>query len=374
MSNDVTRHDRWEPRSGFRFRLEAERTWRSPSRPRGFDHHGFTLVELLVVIAIIATLIGILLPAVQSAREAARRGSCMNNLRQAALAVICHLDAKKSFPAGLEYQSPAGLARWRAAGSPAQRNADRDNSDRLPGWAWGTRILPFMEQQTVYDQFAFDAKFSDPRNQQAIASRVTSMLCPSSSPITFIRIPGQTDTPGIAPSNYVGIAGSFLNSQRFNNSEQMKNGVLYENSAIRIKDIPDGGSKTLMLGEVAFVGDGAIRKSQSDNYWFYDGTLYGRVEPQDGLAGCPICMLRTAQFSMNPSEFAPNQNRQHGISSKHPGGAVFALCDGSVRFLEESVQHNDAITWTVVQAKGTNVISVYQALFGRNDAQVVGLP
>jgi prepilin-type N-terminal cleavage/methylation domain-containing protein len=335
---------------------------------------GFTLVELLVVIAIIAVLIGLLLPSVQSARESARRSSCMNNLKQAALAMMCHLDARGSFPAGLEYQSPAGLARWRAAGSPTQRAADRDNSDRLQGWSWGTRILPYMEQQTTYDRFVFDARFRDPRNQLPLAARVTSMLCPSSSPIQHIRIPNQADTPGIAPSNYVGIAGSYLHSQRYNNPEARKNGVLYENSAVRMKDITDGASKTLMLGEVSFVGDGAIRQSQSSNYWFYDGTLYGRVEPNDGLAGCPICMLRTAQFAMNPSEFAPNQNRQHGISSKHRGGAVFALCDGSVRFMQESVQHNDQVSWDVVVAKGTGVLSVYQALFGRNDSLAIAVP
>ena len=197
----------------------------------------FTLIELLVVIAIIAVLIALLLPAVQAAREAARRLQCQNNLKQIGLAMHGYHDAWQTFPPAYLARSVTGL-------------------ELGAGWAWGTLVLPYLEQRPVYDAANFDLGFGEvvgpPRllglfeNRTVRRISVSMFLCPSAGggegPIDLGY--GSAHVAG-SPGQYIASAG-WMDSSR---SPIEGTGVLYPNSRVAIGDVSDGTSATLMIGE-----------------------------------------------------------------------------------------------------------------------------
>ena len=205
-----------------------------------------TLIELLVVIAIIAILIGLLLPAVQAAREAARRMQCQNNLKQIGLAMHGYHDVWHSFPAA--YLAPFAL-------SPNRPVTDFEIGS---GWAWGALILPYLEQRPVYDAGNFDFSFGDAgstnpigiigliENRTVMRISVSTFLCPSD---------GGGDGPidlGYGSAHVFGSPGQYIASAGWMDSSvyQIKGtGVLYPNSRVAISDVSDGTSATLMIGE-----------------------------------------------------------------------------------------------------------------------------
>ncbi len=235
---------------------------------------GFTLVELLVVIAIIGVLVALLLPAVQAARNAARRTSCGNNLRQIAIALQAYHDVHESFP-------PGGIEPRLIAG-PSGRQL-----------AWSAFLLPYMEQQSLYDQIDLTKAFDSSENAAAAATVVETYLCPSVS-----RQSRQVD--GRAACDYGGIYGERINSP----NSPPKGTMLYDRT-VADRDIRDGASHTLIVSE--------------DSQW-KDGQWINALNVFDQA------------FAINAAP--PFEN---DIRSEHPGGANAALCDGSVRFLDEQM-------------------------------------
>ncbi len=244
--------------------------------------HGFTLVELLVVITIIGLLMALLLPAVQSAREAARRTACANNLRQIGLAMENYHSQYICYPTG-------GLE-WRPAETAAYKN--RKN------YAWSVFLLPFLEQEALYQSIDFNKPFDDPANAQAAATILPVYLCPSMGRSSLLR-------QGRGATDFGGINGTRRVAQ--NNPP---NGVMVYDKYFQAAHIRDGLSNTLAVAEAAGWPDGQWINARNvyDVYW-------------------PI--------NYRPP---PGQMPENEIVSVHPGGANGLFCDGSVRFLPQSLE------------------------------------
>jgi prepilin-type N-terminal cleavage/methylation domain-containing protein/prepilin-type processing-associated H-X9-DG protein len=216
--------------------------------PVAESRHGFTLVELLVVIAIIATLIGLLLPAVQAAREAVRQTACASNLRQFGLALLCYESAKRSFPP-TDIRPPAAGAAWSTGG----------------GWSLHARVLPYVEEGAMGNQFdfkqaAFRGSFSSQEPNPAFASLfatpIAMLLCPSdTAPI----VNASSGYPYAGNNYMVSVGSATANGQgRMNwNFSVPTDGIVYENSKVKLVSITDGTSKTV-------IGSEAVRSIGND--------------------------------------------------------------------------------------------------------------
>ena len=294
---------------------------------------GFTLVELLVVIAIIGILIALLLPAVQAAREAARRMQCSNNLKQITLGILNYENQLGAFPpvrAGCDGDcagtqcSPAGLF--------------GDGSPHTAGTSFFVPILPFMEKQNLYDRFDLAngiwIKHDDswiPNNRDGIATVVPDYRCPSDT-----SEPTILDTEGWFPNypNVVMAIGSYAGSAGTNgpsygadcvNVKTNNNGVFGRyRLGVAARDVSDGLSNTMFVGEVV---DGHI--ADSWNIWSYTGrhqhSMRSTENPLNTWPGEPFCFSH-AGYCANAA-----------FASRHPGGANFSFGDGRVQFLTEDV-------------------------------------
>jgi prepilin-type N-terminal cleavage/methylation domain-containing protein len=204
--------------------------------------HGFTLVELLVVIAIVATLIGLLLPAVQSAREAARRTQSLSNLRQIGIALHCYHDARRTLPPGFRSTT---TGTW-AGGSNAVPESG-------PGWSMFALLLPFLEENALHNMIRFDLPITDPLNKAARETTVPVLVDPGDTGPRLIDItdsgspPAPSNTPTVLTQasvcSYAGSLGTLPYEQ------QPFTGVFHRNSRIRLSEISDGTSKTIGIGE-----------------------------------------------------------------------------------------------------------------------------
>ena len=318
---------------------------------------GFTLIELLVVIAIIAVLISLLLPAVQSAREAARRAQCTNNLKQMALAANNYESTNGCFPGG----SYSGVG----ANNPPHWGTYPEN------FSCFVRMLPFFEQSPMYNATNFNLCGSDVANLTICGVQVNSLICPSDLQNESIPIPGTRASSGVTPgwsfnlipsgspdspyasattlipgnwlqafTSYAGNAGTFT----FGYTNLMPtsvlgqfNGVIYNDSTVKIAAITDGTSNTFLFGEHS---KGLLFKldpgyAVSDNSWnsgrWYD-TLFATLYPLNTGNGNSIAF----GGKTNDSYYYPT-----AAGGQHPGGCNFAFCDGSVRFIKNSIN-----SWT----------------------------
>ena len=208
----------------------------------------FTLVELLVVIAIIGTLVGLLLPAVQAARESGRQSQCQNNLKQLGLAMHNYHDVRKCLPPGVRLQYDATLTDQTPWGN---RGSERS-------YSWGMFLLPYLEEMALYNKNASsvqdpDGKMPSPSTTNGLKSRPVAFVCPSDElPVTLLWSGRDYGT-----SNYVGCYGrtNDFYGQNVGNFTGVS-GVLHPRSKVKMGDITDGTSQTIMLGEVSRQGNG----------------------------------------------------------------------------------------------------------------------
>jgi len=274
------------------------------------DRRGFTLVELLVVIAIIGILIGMLLPAVQQVREAARRVDCANRLRQVSLACMNFESAFQHFPSASE----------------------------APGeFSYLFQVMPFHEEIAVFNLANSDVHWSSSQNATIRETPLLELRCPSALSFepTFIGAPGTTvtDPASNLKAHYVGVMGGkvgcpapsdsqFTIVQCGNHGGIATNGVIFDGSKTEIGSIFDGTSNTFMVGEVSW-GDAGPQRT-----WIVGGT---------GL------WMYTAKNLMHPMNSAARGmpgifNNDTSFGSEHPGGANFGKADGSVSFVNANVE------------------------------------
>jgi len=273
----------------------------------------FTLVELLVVIAIIATLIGLLLPAVQTAREAARRSACSNNLKQIALGMDLYESAKKAFPAGREGSD---------GGCPVQPAMGKNTSAFV-------QILPFIEQKGLHDAYTQAAAATPVEGN---IPGVFAVQIFSQSPTTF-RCPSTTGlfsgTNMTGPQPEVGY-GSYAMCQGHQGPtygiacavKSLNTGMALYVTRIKRKEIVDGTTKTLLIGEVQDV------TTPPNKFWFANRHLDSMRSTDN-----PINTPWGSGVVLPPERGGANG----AFGSKHRGGSQFASVDGSVRFVDEAI-------------------------------------
>lgn len=286
---------------------------------------GFTLVELLVVIAIIGILVAILLPAVQAARESARRTQCLNNFKQVGVAMHAHHAAKNYFPQGLDMwttQEPCSIPRGKS----------------LPfiGFAWGVHLLPYMDENTLYDRFDLEERsgnnYASGENYKAGGTRINSFLCPS-DPQGFELVGccsgnsnGGLESEDMAKTNMSGVADSenwqcTLSDYPDYSSgwpDPNADGVMFQHSKINVAKIIDGTSHTLMVGEVI-----GYEVDSHSGYWW---SAWNVLDTSNGI-NLP---LRVPPGGL----FIPEET---GFASYHPGGCHFLMSDGSATFVSETI-------------------------------------
>ena len=336
---------------------------------------GFTLVELLVVIAIIGILIGMLLPAVQSVRAAARRTSCANNIRQVAIACHNYESAHQRLPAGHECVS--GL---QSDGVSNSGNAF-GNDEFSDGYGWRAKILEFMELGNLSDQFDFNLPIADQINRGPATTVVGTLECPSDPDLNAVPYPTSTPT---TLSSYVGNGGSFEWSH-VPGLGARSDGVLSRTSStkhlgVKLTEISDGTSNTFLFGETIGYRQRVVAAGFGGFQW--DPATYAGVLG-NGVSSNTLSQVRTGHSELNPvSEVLENTSanldenlvrlrlQRNGFASNHNGdGANFAFVDGSTHFISASIEHNE-LTWSQFnsgQQRGT-----YQRLFSRDDGQILG--
>ncbi|MEK6257567.1 MAG: DUF1559 domain-containing protein [Planctomycetota bacterium] len=309
---------------------------------------GFTLIELLVVIAIIAVLIALLLPAVQQAREAARRTQCKNNLKQLGLAMHNYHDTHQIFP----YNSLETIY-WTAQQKGTQL----------------TMILPYIDQAGFYNAIdfnTFNAETISIRGKPVYQLVVTAFLCPSYGGPS--QRPGdlramtnyapsmgaqQMDSPNACQrySPYGGYGpNGFFNNGSVGHGNTMDIGQISGifgrmTPAAKMAQITDGTSNTILMGEV--------RPDCSDhiyNGWFHNNSLWTATTPPVNFPTCPESPVLADQCNRTDT-----WNTSQGFKSQHAGGAHFVLCDGSVKFLGDNIDY-----------------ATYQKLGDRRDGKQVG--
>ena len=320
----------------------------------------FTLIELLVVIAIIGVLVGLLLPAVQQAREAARRSTCSNNQKQIGLALHNYMDANKEFPAGLHDNEPV-------------QDGDNTDANNISGIGWQAQILPFNEQGPIWDVIVKETNnLTEPwylgTNPQTIAAAKTSVAgyeCPSNQ---------NVGTPNGGKGNY-GKSNYAANGGYENYSFISSGGTRNERGGVMIisaefhdygaPDIPDGLSKTVLTAERSSSGvkTGAKNCGTEDcNYqggiWIGGRRLNNAPKPWSTGLVLDDTIVYGGHANMMINKSAQKWGDLHHPSSPHAGGgANFAFCDGSVAMLKDDIE-----------------MLVLRNLMQRQDGQVVKIP
>jgi len=333
---------------------------------------GFTLIELLVVIAIIAILVALLLPAVQQAREAARRSSCKNNLKQIGLALHNYHDTHRAFPF--------------RRGGPAHNGGNR--------WSGFVHLLPFLEQGALFD--AFMAQADTGNSIQPWSEWTINGIKPTTIPVSVLMCPSDSNTEppgGQAPSNYAFSVGDnwlLVNSSR-------PRGMFGYRSKVRMRDLVDGTSNTIALAEVVRplanrqMGDvasgltGPGLQSPNDCLAVWDDANDQFVSGQTVVGNGQKIGYRWADgglcFTSYSSALPPNRgpscatggDASNGMitsASRHAGGVQVVMADGSVRFVSENIDSGDPSA--TVPTGGRSPYGIWGALSTKSGSEVIG--
>lgn len=327
---------------------------------------GFTLIELLVVIAIIAILIALLLPAVQQAREAARRTQCKNNMKQIGLALHNYHDVYRMFPSGW-YSTPDGSG---------------GDVNQIAAWSWTAMILPYMDQAPLFNlldvgRTPMEEIFESPTpaahvdKLAAMRQSYQAFLCPSDVAPNLNEgrpYPQSRRDTAIATTHYVGSLGSWTMNSDDRGRGFFSDGVL--GKPIRIRDITDGTTNTIAVGERRWTytaADGSQRLARA-------ATLFGVTRTNNsGRGRSDACF--SGRPRINFDGLRENRARR-GLSSNHVGGVQVTLGDGSVRFISENIDHElgggapGDSAYQRSQTRATD--STYERLLNREDGEPVG--
>lgn len=283
------------------------------------------MIELLVVIAIIAILIALLLPAVQQAREAARRTQCRNNLKQIGLAMFNYESTHGCFPPGYLYVSGTEYG-----GTVASGFEDANHQ----GFAWGCMILPHLDQGNLYNQLDFRLPAFDPINQKARETHLSIFLCPSdpqSATKFVVRDESSMPIEQYAAGCYAANWGPATAVENLDATPDDSKGVFYRNSHVRISSITDGTSQTLAVGERT---NGLILGGIPPHPSFETAWISAAREISDPPDDHGHMVLFDGQFPINQGS-GPGADR--GISAPHESFSLFLQCDGSVRPISENL-------------------------------------
>jgi prepilin-type N-terminal cleavage/methylation domain-containing protein len=312
---------------------------------------GFTLVELLVVIAIIGILIGLLLPAVQAAREAARRIQCSNNMKQMGLAFQNYESTHRAFPPGFISRVTGP---WPGGGNNPIPEAG-------PGWSFFALMLPQMEQSNLHNSIDFTLSITAPRNQLARSSKVGAYQCPSDTWNQPVSVwPTSLGVNDLAPSSYVAClgGGNPANAPGYSAlyEELPFNGMFHRNTAIKVRDVTDGTSNTIGIGERASMFTpngwaGVIPMAQT----VFSPRIASSRRQTVGQTARPAITMATVHVRTG----GPNSptGSPGGFWSPHNGGALFLLMDGSTHIISTNVD-----------------MTIFRAMAGRDDGIPLELP
>ncbi len=316
---------------------------------------GFTLIELLTVIGLIGVLIALLLPAVQQAREAARRAQCLNNLKQIGLALNIYHTAMNVFPAGY------------LASTPLVDGVD----DTAPGWSALAMILPQLDQSPLFHSANFNLPIQSPANATMIGTTIQTYLCPSDQFVSFpyaVPDPFGATSALAAPASYAAsCGGNETDTVMGDDGLGVGRGVFYRNSRVSIADILDGTSQTIAIEERAWCVAQGVWCGAIPNGVILRGKR--NACPGSDSASFPAPTLVLAHCD----QINTNTDTDSGLddaSSNHPGGANFLFADGGVHFLRSRLSDSagigpgGAVVYTPADLK-------FQALGTRNGGEVI---
>ena len=351
---------------------------------------GFTLVELLVVIAIIGVLVALLLPAVQAARESARRTTCLNNMKNVALAMLNYEQTAKRFPAALvfDFRDP----KISPGGGPMKNPRHRTT--------WLIEILPFLEQQALHDSIDFTVPISDALNREVRGTTIQSLLCPSDPGVTAgpFRIEGGPDNS--ARGNYAANSSLLhLGPGNFSVDPYQRGtaplywwenlpwsrGVMGCNLSLKLKEITDGTTNTVLLAEVRIGLADVDPRGTWALGWPGSSSLWGHST--DDCEGPNSCGFDAAPDNIFQGELLPDivgystlrsecmlsgsggsGSTQASPRSLHPGGVIIALCDASVSYLSDSVETHEGIAEPMIRVEQ---MRTFERLMASQDGQIV---
>ena len=321
---------------------------------------GFTLIELLVVIAIIGVLVGLLLPSVQQAREAARRSSCQNNLKQQGIGFHNYKDAKRFFPPGWKLEATGG------------------NASHVINPAWGAYILPFMEETDLADTIDVGGTFTNMSWAQINTLRDANIswhICPSDADDRNTDSHRRGNTTGgkwlsgtMKRTNYVGNGGSenFPNAADTTGSKDLYNGALGQGDGLRFRDFTDGTADTVLLCERTYLfGSGSKLGTCLGASPYNVSGRNGTNTHWKGHADVLFNARGRINFDAdNPSTHTPYGHKgqcSRGVTSHHQDGVNAVMVDGSVRFISDDIGMDNA----------AGVGNVWDKLCSRNDGQTL---
>jgi prepilin-type N-terminal cleavage/methylation domain-containing protein len=335
----------------------------------------FTLVELLVVIAIIGILVALLLPAIQAARESARRSQCQNNVKQVCLSLLSYHDTKKEFPPSVRLLTK-------------HENLPENATTHLQNWV--VSILPYIEEQNLFDSFDETVPVSDPKNRIPRGTSIETMLCPSDSFNRQSLFSGRKAEEGDnwARGNY-GANGAlgFLtvvgtNAAGRRDMDYWKNpqtrGVMGMNVALSLKQITDGTSQTILVGELRAGlseydprGTWALNGAGASSLWAHgtDNAIGPNacIPGGDGIFGCGKIKGSAGGEAGLLAECMPCDDvaGQGTVRSRHTGGAFVGFVDGSVHFISDFI--DKGTQWEL----NPDQYHTWQRLCASGDQQVV---